>query len=167
VADEPSNVHLQIAGSDRLVTADGYGTQHTLGLDRAMVPVNLSITGTGTSGGPVLPVDTRLVLVGFGIDWAAAPTANVAALVEIQPGGNGPMQTTDSTTWTQVSPIMRVSAGAGPGTMFFSGFRMVTVASNGSTSPIRANVTAAGGADVTRFLLLVYAINALNVPCPS
>lgn len=169
MADQPSNVHLQLAGTDRLVTADGYGKQHILGNDRALIPVSLSVTGIGSANGPVAPAGVRLALVGVGVDWPAPPGANVAAVVDVALGGNGVMGTTDQTLglFTAVTPTVRVPTGTAPGTIFFSGLRIVTSASDGSTVAVRARVTAAGAADVVNFYLLMYPVNAEDVPCPT
>lgn len=166
MADQPSNVHLQLAGTDRLMTADGFGKQHILGHDRALFPVIAARVGPGLANGPVAPNGIRLVLVAFGIDWPFAPAANVAAQVDLILGGNGPLGIADAAAFSRVTPVLRVPAATAAGSISVTGLNIPTIASSGSAT-MRFNVTALGAAETLNLWALVYGVNAEDLPCPT
>jgi hypothetical protein len=166
MADQPSNVHLQLAGTDRLMTADGFGKQHIFGQDRALYPVTATLVGPGTANGPVAPNGIRLVLVAFGIDWPAAFAANVAAHVDLIVGGNGPLGIADAAVFSRVTPVLRVPAGTAPGSVVVTGLYVPAIASSGGAT-MRFSVPALGAAETLNCWGLVYGVNAEDLACPT
>jgi hypothetical protein len=108
-----------------------------------------------------------LVVTAISVDWAAAPAANLALHVDVKLGGNGPLGVTDQAAFSALQPTIRVAAGTPAGTILLTGLRIVSIAGDGSTSPIRFRMSAGGGGDIATIAAQVYGENAEDLTCPS
>jgi hypothetical protein len=87
--------------------------------------------------------------------------------VDVKLGGNGPLGTVDAAGFSALHPTLRVVAGAAAGTIFIPGLRVVTIASDGVSSPFRFRMSAGGAGDTATVFLYGYGENAVDLDCPT